>query len=1004
MSVLIWIWAQAKCDRVEEFADGVTWLLALDRAGLPATAALLPKIFANIGRCVQTSSEFGFQSSQRVSALLPFVHSESQILVHKSSSRVAFQFFSLALESSSGRSDGPREFQLTMDVDGLPDFLSNDEDHTVFSGSSSQQAQCQRNMLLLAADSLATPGEPSVLMGSGVFATSDDDYLFGADELADLHGLAEVSVDSDDDDTHSDVSSQFGEVASYLSIFDLLSKAPEDRSSSDVDVVLEYIQHLPAFSNMSLSVRRKLCGVMTLETIRDVNAVVIRSGEEVDSWWVVFGGSVELTREGHEPVSYHLGECFGVARGAPKKKHIQTGTLCTRGSETILLRVLGEKFHSILSQLEEETIKVEEDGQVVLVTEFSEDFGTHIAVRGTPQKLLGQLLRDDEHPLFSEDFLLGYRTFMSNLDIATSLGEWFDSRVECREKVARTLLLWVTNHLDDFDGKEDMIAFLDTFQNQLQEANMYGEFRLLTISLQRRPTISVTREGLKTSPIPCRRMPIERDPVVAAESEAKVSPRTKRSFVLPFGKVKSKSTTSVRKVQSGRVISGPINSDAIIPSNSEMQVRPNNSSLSNSSEHLSAQEPGGSAPAPAITLRPAESSSGIVSSTANTLLSPTSPVAPLSDSGTVLKVYRHDHAFRYVVVASDTTADAVVKTVHKSFDMTDIVADYSLCRLSVSPEGFVKQTRLPGVYHNLPSHLSLTSRYYLKNNKTTTNLVHGEQVQEMLQEGATDLLSFDAKDIARAVTLQDFAIFCQISPVEYVEDLWGLPHSSQNDSLQRFSETTNREMFWVATEILKESVLTNRIRLIKHFIKIAKYCRKARNYNTMFAITSGLSYGAVTRLQSTWERVGSKHIKAVEEMQQLMNPSRNMFNYRHLVAGARSPMIPFFPVVKKDVTFMYLGNDNKVDGLINFEKLRMIAKEIRTFCNYHKNNYVPATMFGGQNNSHPGAPPVRPGKAVQYDQWITQRRVDHYLANLDVITDEDTLKSMAVQLEKEVQS
>ena len=86
---------------------------------------------------------------------------------------------------------------------------------------------------------------------------------------------------------------------------------------------------------------------------------------------------------------------------------------------------------------------------------------------------------------------------------------------------------------------------------------------------------------------------------------------------LPFGKVKSKSATSVRKVQSGRVISGPINSDAIIPSNSEMQVRPNNSSLSNSSEHLSAQDPGGSAPAPAITLRPAESSSGIVSSTAN---------------------------------------------------------------------------------------------------------------------------------------------------------------------------------------------------------------------------------------------------------------------------------------------------------------------------------------------------------------------------------------------------
>lgn len=39
--------------------------------------------------------------------------------------------------------------------------------------------------------------------------------------------------------------------------------------------------------------------------------------------------------------------------------------------------------------------------------------------------------------------------------------------------------------------------------------------------------------------------------------------------------------------------------------------------------------------------------------------------------------------------------------------------------------------------------------------------------------------------------------------------------------------------------------------------------------------------------------------------------------------------IPFYPVVKKDFTFIHLGNDSIIEGLINFEKLRMIAKEIR---------------------------------------------------------------------------
>ena len=65
-------------------------------------------------------------------------------------------------------------------------------------------------------------------------------------------------------------------------------------------------------------------------------------------------------------------------------------------------------------------------------------------------------------------------------------------------------------------------------------------------------------------------------------------------------------------------------------------------------------------------------------------------------------------------------------------------------------------------------------------------------------------------------------------------------------------------------------------------------------------------------------------------MQQLMDPSRNMSRYRNLVNGddVQPPVIPFYPVVKKDLTFIHLANDRVIDGLVNFEKLRMIAKEV----------------------------------------------------------------------------
>ena len=91
-------------------------------------------------------------------------------------------------------------------------------------------------------------------------------------------------------------------------------------------------------------------------------------------------------------------------------------------------------------------------------------------------------------------------------------------------------------------------------------------------------------------------------------------------------------------------------------------------------------------------------------------------------------------------------------------------------------------------------------------------------------------------------------------------------------------------------------------------------------------------------------------------MQQLMDPSRNMSRYRNLVNGedVQPPIVPFYPVVKKDLTFIHLANDTKIDELVNFEKLRMIAKEVRGLINMCS---APLDLFsmlelGGQQPSN----------------------------------------------------
>ena len=53
-----------------------------------------------------------------------------------------------------------------------------------------------------------------------------------------------------------------------------------------------------------------------------------------------------------------------------------------------------------------------------------------------------------------------------------------------------------------------------------------------------------------------------------------------------------------------------------------------------------------------------------------------------------------------------------------------------------------------------------------------------------------------------------------------------------------------------------------------------------------------------------------------------------LHSHSHTVPLRSRRQIPFYPIVKKDLTFIHLGNDTWVDGLVNFEKLRMIAKEV----------------------------------------------------------------------------
>lgn len=73
---------------------------------------------------------------------------------------------------------------------------------------------------------------------------------------------------------------------------------------------------------------------------------------------------------------------------------------------------------------------------------------------------------------------------------------------------------------------------------------------------------------------------------------------------------------------------------------------------------------------------------------------------------------------------------------------------------------------------------------------------------------------------------------------------------------------------------------------------------------------SGLNLAPVSRLRGTWEKLPSKYEKLFGDLQDLFDPSRNMAKYRNVLnnQNLQPPIIPLFPVIKKDLTFLHEGS------------------------------------------------------------------------------------------------
>ncbi|XP_057676181.1 rap guanine nucleotide exchange factor 6 isoform X1 [Corythoichthys intestinalis] len=957
----------------------------------------------------------------------------------------------------------------------------------------------------------------SIASDSGSSSLSDI-YQATESELGDvdLSGLAEAAVDSEEEEEdEEDLERASDALLGRDLVRECLEKDPADRNDDDVEQLLEFMHQLPAFANMTMSVRRELCGVMVFEVVEQAGTIILHDKQELDQWYVILNGAVEIGRPESRAETLCMGNSFGIS--ASMEKQYMNGEVRTKGDDCQLVCIAQEDYWRILNHVEKNTHKVEEEGEIVMVKEHREldRSGTrkgHIVIKGTPERLIMHLVEEPSvvDPTYIEDFLLTYRTFVSSpMEVGKKLLDWFQMDT-LRDTVTRIVLLWVNNHFNDFEGDTGMTRFLEDFEKLLEATKMKGHLRLLNIAcaakakwrqitLQKASResplyfsvqggsergfgifVESVEDGSKAAEAGLKRgdqimeingqnfenisfskavdilrnnthlsLTVKTNIFVFKELLSRILHEKKNGgphipkiqekkgnrFSIPDlpGDMEFATDHKVTRKMKANTVSGGRNKIRKMLEKTRFSILPpkpfSDGGLGQSQDDSIV---GTKQCRHSVAIMPIP---GSLSSSSPDLLQPATSVLDFSNPAAlglyyipdqVIRVFKADQQSCYIIISKDTTAKDVVAHAVNEFGLTPAAENYSLCEVSVSPEGVIKQRRLPDQLSKLADRIQLNGRYYLKNNMETETLCSDEDAQDLLRESHISLLQLSTMEVAAQLSMRDFELFRNIESTEYVDDLFKLDSAGGGSHLKRFEEVINQETFWVATEILKEPNALKRMKTVKHFVKIALHCQECKNFNSMFAIISGLNLAPVARLRSSWEKLPSKYDKLFGDLQDVFDPSRNMAKYRNILSGQsmQPPVIPLFPVVKKDLTFLHEGNDSTVDGLVNFEKLRMIAKEIRHVVRMTSAHMDPALMFRqrkkrwkslgslSQGSTNSNMLDVQGGghkKRVRrssllnakklYEDAQMARKVKQYLSNLAVETDEDKHQIMSLQCE-----
>ncbi|KAJ3441108.1 guanine nucleotide exchange factor [Anaeramoeba flamelloides] len=238
-------------------------------------------------------------------------------------------------------------------------------------------------------------------------------------------------------------------------------------------------------------------------------------------------------------------------------------------------------------------------------------------------------------------------------------------------------------------------------------------------------------------------------------------------------------------------------------------------------------------------------------------------------------------------------------------------------------------------------------------------------------------LTLIEQDLVRKVTPHSFY------PLEYIDK----QKVKQRDIhlfnyLMNFEKNRNI----IAQSILDVKKKKNRLKRIEFWICVMLELIKVNNFNTLFALMSGLQIDSITRLDETWTGLSGHLKREIDNIKALVSPMDNYRKYRRTLKNCKPPYILFFDLIIYDLQLIDYQNKDFADPETIKEK-ETTEKE-NALINYDKFIKISAILKNFQLlKNYPFA-----------FQKIPE--IENYLSNLQIVSEEELMQRSINQLEK----